>query len=487
MRKSFWEDTGPRGMTAKAVVSPTGAIIARNHSKKAPLHDGDVGIEIRVDRKKVDEITPEQRVGMQSIAGAMADHLMTHVGVSKEQSMWEIGTVVHLTFGNSSSRGVVQRVTDTHIRIAVFSDELYVGQKELRVLMRDFPLSLTAICEVDRRLDSVEGMTALALLCFLESPDELHLPYLFKDEDALVYALRNVGDHRVKARYFVDKCVDLIDPKHYVELIASAWDVRFMEFIPRASLEQLCQIALLEDTNNEHQKKARVKYRSAAIMKIVDTGVAPVEPKAFQPEFSSGELSVVWDGLDERRREILVDLFKSASPASHLAAAYLFDAEVLVETLEKHINEDSYRYFAGVVYKNIGYLMSVGDIPMDSFTIEQMHRIWECVCRSSKENFIRRLEDRSLIEFFIGTMNKTNDFRTVLTQRWHELSDDIPKPEEDGSFIFRDTDGNWQGPFTSADITTEFIESGAMDEWSLFLEKDSFIQPFKYSSHYADD
>lgn len=84
MKESFWTGNGKNAWIAKAVISSTGHAVAKNYlvngdDRDTRLRIGDLGITMRLDRK-LDGMTPEQRLAAQDLAQAMFTDLMRVLG-----------------------------------------------------------------------------------------------------------------------------------------------------------------------------------------------------------------------------------------------------------------------------------------------------------------------------------------------------------------------------------------------------------------------
>ncbi len=487
MSTSFWEDSGRKGMVAKAVVSPDGTIIARNHHKKAPLREGDVGLEIRLDRKKAEEITPEQRMGMQSIAGAMADHLLVYVGARKEAPMWEEGNVVEVTCDGTTIRGVVQRVSQTHIRVATFSEEYHQDEEKARIVTRDFPLALSAVWQVDVPLPECDGLPGLALATFLQNVDESLLPYLFEHPHLVEYVLKHMNSQRIQPGYYVGKYLDYINADHYVDLISEAFDNRFLRLIGRATTDQLSQIALLDKTENAAVAKPRNKYRTAAVRALVQEDKS-IERRPFGKP-TSVAYHDVWRALTPNRKRLLLGLCTADSPALTHAIKYVFDSEVLLHLLSEDVGLVNSQAVSAV-RRNLGHLISIGLSVEVFFGGEdfkrEMYRIWEGLCNSSRPGFLRQITDRKLLETIIFGLDRGDGNVETVCARWMELSEDIPKPQDEGSFIYRDDKGNWHGPFLKSDDYDHLLREKKLTSLMLCVTPDGIMRIARYALEMSD-
>jgi len=95
MKDSFWTGNGKNAFTTKVVVSPTGHAVAKNYQAD-DLRTGDLGITLRLDRK-LDGMTPEQRLAAQGLAEAMFKDLMKALGKEEvEGSGIAVGSLIQL-------------------------------------------------------------------------------------------------------------------------------------------------------------------------------------------------------------------------------------------------------------------------------------------------------------------------------------------------------------------------------------------------------
>lgn len=118
MKESFWKGDGKNAWTAKAVISPTGHVIAKNYAAE-DLHVGDLGITLRLDRR-LDGFTPEQRLAAQGILEAAYRDAMRALGKEEiEGSGIPIGSFVELRYGTRHEvygyfHGVFRLERETH-------------------------------------------------------------------------------------------------------------------------------------------------------------------------------------------------------------------------------------------------------------------------------------------------------------------------------------------------------------------------------------
>lgn len=96
MERSYWPGNTKTAWTGKVVVSPTGHAVQKNY-KREDLRDGDIGLTVRIDRERVKQMTPEQRLAAQAIAEEMTRDFLATLGKEVvEGSGIPVGTAVQI-------------------------------------------------------------------------------------------------------------------------------------------------------------------------------------------------------------------------------------------------------------------------------------------------------------------------------------------------------------------------------------------------------
>lgn len=203
---SFWKGDGKSALLGKAVVSPTGHVVARNYDPKT-LHEGDLGIGVRVDRK-FEEMTPEQRMAAGGVADELANLLRGAVGAETELG-FAPGMVVRATDGNSETLGLIERITPHSVLLRVVNND---G----KLVLKQLPLNIFALEEAPE----VVGIPGLVLI-FLEGSawvrDELI--ERVRPEDLLTLAMRS-SSREVK----IAAIMRFVDPAHTIAMLKETQD-----------------------------------------------------------------------------------------------------------------------------------------------------------------------------------------------------------------------------------------------------------------------
>lgn len=148
MERSYWLGNTKTAWTGKVAVSPTGHAIQKNY-KRLDLRDGDIGLTVRIDRERVNQMTPEQRLAAQAIAEEMMRDYLAALGKETvEGTGIPVGTAVRIGkdektaistiapyldyFTKRAVVGVLERETRIGLHLSCVSDD---GAKKTRLFM----------------------------------------------------------------------------------------------------------------------------------------------------------------------------------------------------------------------------------------------------------------------------------------------------------------------------------------------------------------
>lgn len=159
-QQSYWKGGGKDALLGKAVVSPTGHVVAKNYDPKA-MHEGDLGLSVRIDRK-FDEMTPEQRMAAAGVADELAALLRQGVGAETDLG-FRPGMVVRATSDGDEVHGLIERITPFSVLLRVVST---LGA----LILKQLPLGVWAL-EERTGFTGVEGL--LIRFCTEASDDEI--------------------------------------------------------------------------------------------------------------------------------------------------------------------------------------------------------------------------------------------------------------------------------------------------------------------------
>jgi len=125
MKKSMYDGSTPRGLHLRAVVTPTGDVVAKNYDSRKLIEEskegepGDVGLCVRLDGR-TDALTPAQRTSLEHQAQVMADALRRRAGIEVEAE-WQAGMVVKATNNHTEVIGIVVSEDETTLRLKSFT------------------------------------------------------------------------------------------------------------------------------------------------------------------------------------------------------------------------------------------------------------------------------------------------------------------------------------------------------------------------------
>lgn len=113
--KNYYASSSAKVHIVKAVVSGTGHVVGKNYSRDK-LHEGDVGLELRIDRGNLTAMTPEQRTAAQTVGREMVKSFLGGLGVETTEPGFQPGMVVTAIDEHGNKvLGILERVTETSV------------------------------------------------------------------------------------------------------------------------------------------------------------------------------------------------------------------------------------------------------------------------------------------------------------------------------------------------------------------------------------
>lgn len=148
MERSYWLGNTRTAWTGKAAVSPTGHAVQKNYNRD-DLREGDIGLTVRIDRERIHQMTPEQRLAAQAIAEEMMWDYLAALGKEVvEGSGIPVGTAIRIGkdektvistiapyldyFTKRAVVGVLERETRIGMHLSCVSDD---GATKTRLFM----------------------------------------------------------------------------------------------------------------------------------------------------------------------------------------------------------------------------------------------------------------------------------------------------------------------------------------------------------------
>jgi len=181
--KSFWSSSSVKARVCKAVVTPTGHVVAKNYAT-GKLREGDIGLHVRVDLNGVEEVAPAQQVAARGVAKEMTQDFLARLGAEQEFG-FRPGMVIGYfqDLHENPQSGVIKRITEHAALLQVLDDR---GG----VLFVQLPLGKFIIQEIP----GFEGVRGLVLYCVTERLDGAgveHVDLFKEDEDFLLQVARS--------------------------------------------------------------------------------------------------------------------------------------------------------------------------------------------------------------------------------------------------------------------------------------------------------
>ncbi len=163
--KSYFRHSNQNILFMQCTIGPSGVSVPKGYLRKP--RSGDIGLELRFARNKVEEFTPEQRVTAIRVAREMSDELLAALGDESEVEEWKPGTVVTATSGDREDiHGVIRRVTDNSIILTTIS------KKTGKLIQRELPRFHYALEEAEV-LGGFEGIEGLVVFLFFEADGKM--------------------------------------------------------------------------------------------------------------------------------------------------------------------------------------------------------------------------------------------------------------------------------------------------------------------------
>ena len=162
MSKSHYSSNSANVALLKCVVSCSGHVVAKNYSRD-DLRSGDLGLELRVDRGKLEEMTPEQRNAAQSVGREMSEEFLKTLGVETDSEGFKPGMLVSLKSRdtkhsqpgvNGLSVGWIVNINETSVSIRCIYYDKPLGTTRLQM----FPLNLYEMTEEVPLMPGYEGL-----------------------------------------------------------------------------------------------------------------------------------------------------------------------------------------------------------------------------------------------------------------------------------------------------------------------------------------
>lgn len=160
-QQSYWKGGGKDALLGKAVVSPTGHVVAKNYDPKQ-LREGDLGISVRVDRR-FEEMTPEQRMAAAGVADELSTLLKQGVGAEADLGFTP-GMVVRATSGEDEVHGLIERIMPHSVLLRAIDPMR-------KLVLTQLPLGVWALEERSGFL-GLEGLAARFVLEVDDGSDE---------------------------------------------------------------------------------------------------------------------------------------------------------------------------------------------------------------------------------------------------------------------------------------------------------------------------
>ncbi|MFC1787600.1 hypothetical protein ACFLZY_00025 [Patescibacteria group bacterium] len=115
---THWKAESKNNVSMAAVVSTNGHVVGKNYEIQQ-LHQGDLGLRLRLDRGKIKEMTPEQRSLAAQTANEMHRELMTHLG-AEEPDGFQPGMVVQVVYDQYRQPALVAKVSEAVVVVRCF-------------------------------------------------------------------------------------------------------------------------------------------------------------------------------------------------------------------------------------------------------------------------------------------------------------------------------------------------------------------------------
>ncbi|MDF1497374.1 MAG: hypothetical protein P1P90_04925 [Patescibacteria group bacterium] len=211
-----------RVVSLKAVVTETGYVVAKDYDRRR-LQKGDIGLELRIDRGKLREMTGDQQVAVRALAPEMAREWQNQLGIQVEEEVLTPGMEVRY-------KSVVSGKTDVGLAIVRSVKSPMVSLDCLHsdgVLRRKVvPLAAYIFEELSNPFTGVESLV-IALVHYAPEQVTKEKATCLKSEaaqDELIFATEvhdYVKIHLIMSRDFSeDRCIALLKklypPKGFV-------------------------------------------------------------------------------------------------------------------------------------------------------------------------------------------------------------------------------------------------------------------------------
>ncbi len=290
-QQSYWKGGGKDALLGKAVVSPTGHVVAKNYDPKQ-LHEGDLGLSVRIDRK-FEEMTPEQRMAAGGIVDELAALLRTGVGAADEDLGFKRGMVVRADNAGDAQQmyGLIERITPHSVLLRVVS-------KNYKVVLKQLPLGVWALEECHGRV-GLEGLV---------------LEFIFDHGPGNIRAPRNETEWQ-----HGDFCLELIrnlqSAEAILECFESWWSV--LPWIAKHRLNEDLRKQILEKYDNVGNGESTVGEYVLPTVEDPETIIAwfqRVGPEGFTHR-TAGHIKIALRRFNELRpaKELFTKLSESLS------------------------------------------------------------------------------------------------------------------------------------------------------------------------------
>ncbi len=357
MQETFWSDASDKGLTAKAVISPTGAVIAKNFGSSDPLRNGDIGLEVRIKRKNAPELSAEQRMAAQGVAEAMSDKLKGHLGQERPAHKWPLGAVVRVRMDNFGGVGFIVAQSDTHLALMDFNEDCSA------LLRTDYPLSAIVIEQLELPANGKAGLALRQLEDQVERLGRLDLDEFkgiathFRGDPVAVCHGARFADGWDQL-CFLFEMLKGEDPEHRATLISFAKPHFAYDLLSKFTVPvQMAEVALLGGTQ-ENESRATAAIKVLTVFPS-DTVIGSC---------GSAALFTYWKKMGEGRRNVISTLTRSEKlHTAYKASFFCFD----VATCRSMLNS-CHEMVAEKVAENLAYLLDTGMCAGEDISLSEL-------------------------------------------------------------------------------------------------------------------